>query len=66
MRIESGEDVVRVSERLGQGPARVDRTSPAGAHLRELAQYFRHAAMRLVELRRPPPSRAQTRISASL
>lgn len=65
MRIESGEDVVCVSERLGQGPARVDRASADSAHLRELAQYFRHAAMRLVELRRPPSPHAQARISAS-
>jgi hypothetical protein len=65
MRIESSEDIQRVSERLGQGPQKVDRASPRSAHLRELARYFRHAAMRLVELRQAPP-RAQTRVSASL
>jgi hypothetical protein len=65
MRIESSQDIERVSERLGQSPLRVDRASPGSAHVRELAQYFRHAAMRLGELRRIPP-RAQTGISASL
>jgi hypothetical protein len=65
MRIESGEDIVRVSERLGPGPAREDRKSPSSAHLRELAQYFRHAATRLVELRRPPRF-SPARMSASL
>jgi hypothetical protein len=65
MRIESGEDIERVNERLAQTGMRGDRSSAARAHLRELAQYFRHAAMRLGELRRIP-SPAPARYSASV
>ena len=57
MRIESGEDIERVNERLGRSPVRVDRCAPGSGHLREIAQYFRHAAARLGELR-TIPSRA--------
>lgn len=65
MRIETRDDIERVNQRLAQAPAPVDRASPRSAHLRELAQYFRHAAMRLGELQRIPP-RSPTPLSASL
>lgn len=65
MRIESREDIYRVSERFALAPVKVDRASPGSAHLRELAQYFRHAARRLRELR-PIPAREAPRFSASL
>lgn len=65
MRIESSDDIERVNERLTRTPVRFDRATPGSAHIREIAQYFRHAAMRLRELR-PVAQRATTGISASL
>jgi hypothetical protein len=65
MRIESTADIERVSARLAPLPAQMGRTSPRSAHLRELADYFRHATIRLGELRRIP-ARPGTGISASI
>jgi hypothetical protein len=66
MRIESTDDIERVSDRLAHTALPLDRT-PQAAHLRELARYFRHAATRLGELRRVPLRSADTnRLSASM
>jgi hypothetical protein len=65
MRIESSADIERVSARLAPIPAQGDHTCARSAHLRELAHYFRHAATRLVELRRIPP-RPGARLPASI
>jgi len=59
MRIESRDDVERVHERLVGTPAAMGKGSPRNAHVREIAQYFRHAAARLGELRRIPPPVSQ-------
>jgi|EndMetStandDraft_2_1072991.scaffolds.fasta_scaffold374847_2 hypothetical protein len=66
MRIESGDDVERVNERLARSPVRVDRASPGSGHLREIAQYFRHAATRLGELRTIPGRASAARFQPSV
>jgi hypothetical protein len=65
MGIENTDDIERVNARLGCSPVRVDRSSPGSAHIHEIAKYFRHAAMRLRELRHVSP-RVPTGVSASL
>jgi hypothetical protein len=52
LRIESSEDIVRVKENLADSPAKSRSLPPEMSHLRELADYFGHAASRIGEIRR--------------
>jgi hypothetical protein len=56
LRIENCDDIERVKSHLADSPAAATAATPQQAHLRELADYFWHAASRIGELRR---SRAQ-------
>ena len=50
LRIECSDDIERVKSRLVDRPT--EESKPAQSHVRELAEYFSHAANRLSEIRR--------------
>jgi hypothetical protein len=53
LRIENGDDVFRVKENLADSPAKSRSLPPEQSHLREIADYFGHAASRIGQLRKP-------------
>ena len=50
--IETSDDIFRVKDNLADSPAKSKALPPEQSHLREIADYFGHAATRVAELRR--------------